>query len=74
MLYRFMKKIHKITAFAGFFVLFGAVGKSDFYVLALRQPDPASVDTMIAWGLALMIPTALCLLLEYIKENKKIGR
>lgn len=70
MLYRFTKKIHKITAFAGIMLFVSAAGKSDFYTLAMRQSDPETVGTLIAWGFALMIPTAIHLILEYIRGKK----
>lgn len=74
MIYRLTKKIHKFTAFAGALLLIFSAGASDFYVVELGQGEPASVGTMYAFGLYLMIPTAIYLILEYIKESKKIGR
>lgn len=70
MLYRFTKKIHKITAFAGILLWIGAVGESDFHTLAMRQSEPETVGTLIAWGFALMIPTAIHLILEYARGKK----
>ena len=70
MLYRFTTKIHKITAFIGILLWYGAASESDYYVLVMRENEPETVGTLIAWGFALMIPTAIYTILEYIRGKK----
>lgn len=69
MLYRFTKKIHKITAFAGILLLFFTAATDERFS-EIGQMPPESLGTVFAWGLALMIPTAIYLILEYIRGKK----
>lgn len=69
MIYRFTKKIHKITAFAGILCLFGAAGISD-RCIDFGQAQPEYLDALILWGFALMIPTAIFLILDYARGKR----
>ena len=66
MLYRFTKKIHKITAFAGASLWLFAAGASD-RCLDFVQAQPENIDSVIAWGFALMIPSAIYSILKYAR-------
>lgn len=67
-----MKRIYRMfrnaAACVGFILLFGGAGASDFYTLEMKQPEPDSVNKLILWGFILMIPIALHLLREWLKE------
>ena len=69
MLYRFTKKIHKITAFAGLLLFVFAAGASD-RCIEFGQAQPENLDSLIAWGFALMIPTAIYLILDYARGKR----
>ena len=67
-IYRF---IRIAMAAAGFICIFGAAGTDEYYT-ELRQMPPDSVDTMVAWGLVLLIPQGLHWL--RIELRKRIRR
>lgn len=69
MIYRFTKKIHKITAFSGLLLWVFAAGNSDM-CLDFGQAQPENLDSVILWGFLLMIPTAMHLIFEYIRGKK----
>lgn len=68
MIYRFTKKIHKITAFSGILLWLFAAGESD-RCLDFGQAQPENLDSLIVLGCALMIPTAIYLILDWGKKN-----
>lgn len=65
------KFIRTAMALVGIFLVFGAAGKSDYYLIELGQPEPSSVWTTITIGLLLMIPMGIHLAWCYVKENKQ---
>ena len=64
------KIIRNLSAVAGFILLFGSVGTSDYYVIELEQVAPSYVNTNIGIGLALMLPMIIHLIVEMYKEGR----
>lgn len=56
-------------AVIGIFMVIGAVGTSDYYVMELGQSEPESVWKVIWIGAALMLPTFLHIIYENVKEK-----
>lgn len=69
MIYRFTKKIHKFTAGAGVLLWYFAAGESD-RCLDFGQAEPENLDSLIACGFALMVPSVIHLALEFIRGKK----
>lgn len=69
MIYRFFKKIHAFTAFIGILCFYLSASVSDFSVEIERTPEPSSAETYITWGVILMLPTVIYLILNYAKEK-----
>lgn len=59
--------VRTLMAVIGIVLIFGAVGRSDYYLLELGQPEPANVWTTIHIGLILMVPTFVCMVREGLK-------
>ncbi len=65
-----MKRIFRlfriVTAAAGFFILFGAIGTDEMYT-DMGQMPPDSLEKMFVLGFILLIPTAL----HYLKSESR---
>lgn len=69
------KFVRTIMAIAGGFLVYGAVGTSDYYLIELRQPEPASVNVTITIGLLMMLPCFINVIYQHMKErNDAIDR
>lgn len=62
-----MRFFRNICTAAGFICFLGAAGTDEFYT-EMRQMPPESVGTMVAWGLVLLIPLALHIVREKLRE------
>lgn len=49
-----------------------SAGTSDYYIMELREPEPASVSWLLIAAAVLMLPTIVYLIGEYVKERTKI--
>lgn len=65
------KVVRPLMAIVGGILIFGAVGRSDYYLLELKQPEPSSVWTTIFIGLLLMVPTLIHCIRVELKEKKQ---
>ena len=63
------KIVRNIMGVVGFVLVLGGVSTSDYYVIELGQPEPSSVGRMIFIGLMLMVPTAIHIIRNAIREN-----
>lgn len=48
--------VRTLLAVVGMVMVFGAVGRSDYYVMELGQREPSSVWTTIVIGVVMMLP------------------
>lgn len=62
-----MRFFRNICTAAGFICFLCAAGTDDFYT-EMRQMPPESVGTMVAWGFVLLIPLALHVVREKLRE------
>ena len=60
--------IRNAAALSGLLCLFCAVGTSDYYMMELHRPEPASVNRLLIIGLALLIPSIIHMV------HRKAGR
>lgn len=49
-----------------------AAGTSDYHVMELGEPEPASVSRLLIAAGILLLPTIIYLIREYVKEHTKI--
>lgn len=63
---RVFRLFRRLSAFAGFLCLFGAIGTDEMYT-DMGQMPPESVEKAIVWGFVLLIPTAL----HYLKGEAR---
>ncbi len=70
MIYRFFRKVHKLTAFMGITLLLIASSTSDLYVVELGQSEPEIVGRLITIGLMFLMPSAIYLLLDVCKGER----
>lgn len=68
-----MRFFRNICTVAGFICFLGAAGTDEFYA-DMRQMPPESVDTMVAWGLVLLIPLALHIVREKLIAYRREKR
>lgn len=73
MIYRFTKKVHKITLFIGLVCLMLASSTSDFYILEMGTTEPEIVGRLITAGLIMVIPSVIYAVLKMLKEKKTNG-
>ena len=65
------KIVRTLMAIVGGLLMLGGIGTSDYYLLELGEPEPSSVVPTIIIGLLLMLPTAVHIILNYMKENEQ---
>lgn len=61
--------VRPLMAAIGGALIFGAVGRSDYYILELGQQEPKSVVPTIVIGILLMVPTVIHLINKELKGN-----
>lgn len=64
--------IRGLMGLAGFICIFLGVSTSDYYVMELRQDEPAYVWWTIGIGLALMIPAIAFSIYDELKERDDV--
>lgn len=65
------KIVRTVMAIVGCFIVYGAVGTSDFYVIELNQPEPSNVWTNILIGLLMTVPAVIHAVREYLASEKQ---
>ena len=65
------KIIRNLSAIAGFILLLGTAGTTDYYANELRQAAPSYCDRNLIIGLVLILPMIIHLLAEMYKEGKQ---
>lgn len=65
------KIIRNLSAIAGFILLLGTAGTTDYYANELRQAAPSYCDRNLIIGLVLILPMIIHLLVEMHKEGKQ---
>jgi hypothetical protein len=65
------KIIRNLSAIAGFILLLGTAGTTDYYANELRQAAPSYCDRNLIIGLVLILPMIIHLIVETYKEGRE---
>ena len=69
MVYKVIKRIYPITTIFGVCALLVFSSISDFHTEVLHSITPEIAYSFMIWGLVLMIPAGLYVILDYIKDK-----
>lgn len=64
------KILRSLMAIAGFFLIYGGFSESDYYVIELCQPQPDYIWTMVAIGVALMLPALIHFIITGVRGDE----
>ncbi len=74
MIYKAIKRIYPITSALSLCAFFLYAGTADYYTNELRSSIPEIAYSVMIWGVALMIPAGLFVILDYIKKKYIDGK